>query len=201
MEMIEFDAFTHTYKVDGLVVPSVTQVLSILEDWSQVNREVLAAAGDFGTHVHIACDLDNKGILNEGELDPELLPYLNGWRRFLGESGARVITGELQVASRSHRYAGMLDALIEWRGAICVVDIKTGATVPRVAGPQLAAYELAYNELLATATAGKPEPGHRARKRFVVQLAADSYRVHEMKNRTDWTVFQSALNCWRFKNA
>jgi len=199
--MIEFDAFTHTYKVDGLVVPSVTQVLAILEDWSRVNREALTAAGEFGTHVHIACDLDNKGILNEGELDPELLPYLNGWRRFLDESGAHVITGELRVASRSHRYAGTLDALIEWRGAICVVDIKTGATVTQIAGPQLAAYEVAYNELLATATAVKPEPGHRARKRFVVQLAADSYRVHEMKNRTDWTVFQSALNCWRFKNA
>lgn len=199
--MIEFDACTHTYKIDGMVVPSVTQVLSILEDWSQVDHPTLSAAAEFGTHVHIACDLDNKGILNEGELDPSLLPYLSSWRRFVGESEVHVITGELQVASRVHRYAGTLDALIEWRGAICVLDIKTGATVPHTAGPQLAAYELAYNESFETATAIRLAPGKRARKRFVVQLNADSYRVHEMKNRTDWTVFQSALNCWRFKHA
>lgn len=192
MAEIVFDEARHEYLVGGRLVPSVTQVLSILQDFGAVPADVLAAAAEFGTHVHQAVDLDNKGVLDEASLDPALAPYLADWRSFLCDTGAGVLASEVRVYHPGRKYAGTLDALVRIRNKVAVVDVKTGQ-VPRTVGPQLAAYELAYS--------ASDENEHAIRRRLCVQLTGDGYRVHEQKNPADWSVFLSALNCWRFRNA
>lgn len=190
MTEIVFDEARHEYLVGGQVVPSVTQVLSILQDFGAVPADVLAAAAEFGTHVHQACALDNDGRLDEASLDPSLAPYLEQWRRFLAESGAFVRASELRVYHSGLRYAGTLDVLADWNGQLCIIDIKTGQ-VPRTVGAQTEAYRMAYQS---------QECGVVPRRRYCVQLTADDYRVHPLTNPADWSLFQSALNCYRFKN-
>lgn len=186
-----FDESAHRYTLDGRELPSVTTVLSILEDWRGVDPGVLARAAEFGTHVHQACALANAGTLDEATLDPALAPYLAQWRRFLAESGAEVLASEMRVFHRGLRYAGTLDVLALWKGQRCIIDIKTGQ-LPRTVGAQTEAYRMAYQS---------QECGEVPRRRYCVQLAEDAYKVHPLTDPADWSIFQSCLNVWRFKNA
>ncbi len=187
---IEFRPDTHEYRVRGRVVPSVTTVLGILTDFGAVPAEVLARAAEFGTHVHQACALWTRGILDEAALDPALAPYLAQWQRFVVESGAEIRDSELMVYHRGLQYAGTLDVLAEWRNGLCIIDIKTGA-VPRTVGAQTEAYRRAYES---------QECGVMPRRRYCVQLTADAYKVHSLTDPGDFALFQSCLNVWRFRN-
>lgn len=80
--MLEFDSSSHTYRVGGVVVPSVTQILSPLVDFSMVTPDVLAAKAAIGTAVHLACELYDMDDLIEYDLDPVLVPYFEGWKKF-----------------------------------------------------------------------------------------------------------------------
>jgi hypothetical protein len=182
---LTFEPESHTYRMAGRVVPSVTQVLSILSDFSMVDPAVLEAAADRGTKVHAAIDLDNRGELEEEALDPELAPYVTQWRRFLAESGFTVTASELRLYHKSLHYAGTCDTLIGHRSS-WVLDVKTGA-VPRYVGAQLAAYQHALD----------PRP----RRRLCLALTPTNYSLRECKSLADFSLFQSCLNVWRFKNA
>lgn len=191
MTTLQFDEATHTYRLGGKVLPSVTQVLDCLVDWRHVDRAVLDAAAEFGSHVHQAVDLWNRGVLDEPALDPALRPWLESWKRFLVDTGATVIESEARLACRMPEYAGTADAIVRLGKTICLIDIKTGA-VPRTVGPQLAAYMHAWNEA---------HPDLTVRRRFALAVNGSGYALSECKNPADWSVFLSALNVWRFINA
>ncbi len=191
MSTLQFDEATHTYTLDGKVLPSVTQVLDCLVDWRHVDPAVLEAAAQFGSHVHQAVDLWNRGVLDEENLDPALRPWLDSWKRFLADTGATVVASEARLACRLPGYAGTADLIVKLGGRICLIDIKTGA-VPRTVGPQLAAYMHAWNEA---------NPNLIVRRRFSLALNGSGYALAECKNPADWSVFLSALNVWRFINA
>lgn len=175
--LIELDEATHTYRVDGVVWPSVTQVLALLDRFERVPPAVLEAAREFGTHVHMACDLDNRGVLDEASLDAALLPYLEGWRKFRRDSGAVILESEHRIIDERLRYVGTCDVLAEWKGRRCIIDIKSGQ-VPRTVGAQCAAYAHALG----------------VRLRYCVQLMPNDYRVHALTDPSDWSIFLSCLN-------
>jgi hypothetical protein len=181
---LTFDPATHVYRYGGRVVPSVTQILGMLNDFSSVPPEKLARAADFGRNVHAAIDLDNQGALDEEALDPALLPYLNQWRRFLEETGFVVTSSEQRIYHKRLHYAGTLDVAGVWQNTSWLLDVKTG-WVPKSVGPQLAAYQQAL-----------PTPPKR---RLCVQLTEERYNLHECKGPTDFSIFQSCLNVFNFK--
>ena len=185
--LLQFDPAAHRYTVNGRVWPSVTQVLDLLQDWSRVPLATMLAAQRFGDHVHLACHLWNAGRLDEDSLDAELVPYLNGWKRFIAETGAEVIESELRVHHPELRYAGTLDSIVRCRGEAWLVDIKSGQ-VPATVGAQTAAYERALHASTEL----------RVKRRKCVQLMANDYRIHPLTDLSDWTTFVSALNCHRF---
>lgn len=192
---LTFDEGSHTYRLGGLVVPSVTQVLKILDDsFDRVPLDVLDAAREFGQHVHAACDLDNRGELDEDSLDPALAEYLAGWRKFLKDRRAKVVASELRVADRRLRYAGTLDAIVEIDGFRVLVDIKSGA-VPSTVGPQTAAYASAAREWC-------PELCPGTLHRVCVQLMPNDFKAITLRGAGDWNAFLSALNVyqWRTRN-
>jgi hypothetical protein len=186
---LAFDEARHEYSVAGRRLPSVTQILSILQDFGGVPAEVLARAAEFGSHVHQAVDLYNKRTLDEASLDPALAPYLADWQKFLADSGAQVTASELRLCHPTLHFAGTLDVAALMGRKSVLIDVKTGV-VPRTVGPQLAAYA----ELFRV-------NGGRVDRRLCVQLTGDGYRVTECKDPADWSVFMSCLNVLRFKNA
>jgi len=190
---LDFDSQAHVYRLDGRVVPSVTQLLEPLVDFSMVNDKVLEAARVFGTHVHQACHLDDLGELDWATLDPALVPYVEAWRRFLNESGAVVIASEKPVYHAALNYAGTPDRVLSWgKQRLVVPDIKATSVVPRIVGPQTAGYAKAYQSM----------HGGREPERYCIHLRANgTYSAHPRRESTDWGVFLSCLNIWRFLNA
>jgi hypothetical protein len=187
---LSFDEASHTYRLGGVIVPSVTQVLKVLDDtFDRVPFDVLEAAREFGQHVHKTVELDSLGQLDEDSLDPALAEYLAGWRKFLADRTATVIASEVRVASRRLRYAGTLDAIVEMNGLKVLVDIKSGE-VPKTVGPQTAAYEFAARE------SGLPDQLGR----MCVQLMPNDFKATAMRDRGDWNAFVSALNVYRWRN-
>ena len=58
MAELTFDPEKHIYRLDGFIIPSVTQVMKPLSDekYKDVDQEVLDAAAKRGTAVHSACE-------------------------------------------------------------------------------------------------------------------------------------------------
>lgn len=187
---IQFDAEAHRYTVAGKRWPSVTEVLDPLLELDGIPRAVLKAAAEFGTHVHMATDLFDKGVLDEPALDPHLAPYLAGWKLFLRDTGAKVLASEVRVGHSKLQYAGTLDKSLQWmkrgRARSVQLDIKSGL-VPRTVGPQTAAYAEAHET--------------KFDERYVLQLKPDaSYRLTKLTDLSDWSIFLSALNIHRWRN-
>lgn len=185
--MLTFDPATHTYRYGGVVVPSVTQILAPLSDFSFVDPDVLDAARDFGTAVHYACELDDREELDIDALDPALLPYLQQWRKFCREHGCKWEEIERQVYHPTMRYAGTLDRFGVIDGARGVLDIKSGSDLYPSVGPQLAAY----------AQALEPKTGHLLR-RYGLRLSATSYELKAYTSPTDWPTFASLITLRTF---
>ena len=163
----------------------MTRIIDPLSQLEGIPPDILAAAARFGSHVHLACHLANMGTLDELRLDLALVPYVQGWRKFLADTGAIVVDSERRVWHPRHKYAGQLDAIIEWHAGRHLVDIKSSARVPRSVGAQTAGYREAY----------VAEGGHLNRTRYCVHLLGNGdYRLHRLTNPSDFVVFLSALN-------
>lgn len=186
MTVLTFDAEKHEYRVDGQVVPSVTQILRPLMDFSFVRPDVLQAAADFGTAVHRACELDDLGDLDMEKLDPALAPYLVGWRMFCAEHACKWEAIEQQILHGSMRYAGTLDRAGLVKDKRAVVDIKSGTSLTPTVGPQLAAYARAY------------DPQGALLDRLAVRLYPGGYELKAYTDPSDWPTFASLVTIRQF---
>jgi hypothetical protein len=187
--LLTFDEATHVYRVRGAVVPGVTTILRPLIDFSKIKPEVLEAKRDLGQRVHQACQFDDEGDLDESSIEHDVAPYFSAWRKFLAESGARVVHNEQQVYEPTLCYAGTLDNVLELQGKRWLVDKKTSFAVPMSAGPQTAAYLRALGDSSVT---------HRG----AVRLRPDgTYRFDQLHGSDDWAVFLSCLTLMRFRES
>jgi hypothetical protein len=192
---LQFDEASHTYTVNGVHWPSVTQVLEPLQLLDGIPQNILDAAAQFGNHVHQACHLYDLGRLDEDDLDEPLRPYLEGWKAFLRDTGAFVSNSEQRILHPKLKYAGTLDKTILWKERRYVLDIKSGAEVPPTVGPQTAAYREALLESKSVLDC--------SRTRYCLHLRPDaSYRLHTLSDPADFHLFVSALNIhhWREKH-
>lgn len=182
---LTFDAATHTYRFNGVVVPSVTQALKAagIIDYSMIPQDILRFAAQRGTAVHRACELYDLDTLDESTLDLEVGAYLKGYKAFLRDTGFQPARIEQRVYHPQHKYAGTLDRTGSLGGQLALVDFKTGVMLDGHRA-QLAAYAMAL-------------PMPRRYRRFGLQLKADgSYKIHEFPMRDlalNFNVFLGAL--------
>lgn len=194
MPVIEFDEPTHRYTVDGVVTPSVTQILEAagISDFSGVPADVLARAAARGTAVHQAAWFLDQDDLDESTVDPAIVGYLDAWKRFREVTGATMLAIEERVAS-SLGFAGTFDRLADIpKVGRTLIDIKTGCKSP--SWPiQLAAYTYARF--------GKAQSA--AVRRMVVALHDDGrYDMQIYPQATlarDWNVFAGALAVFQYR--
>ena len=192
-----FNKENHTYTLDGQPIPSVTGILQEggLVDFSKVDPEILDRACKFGIAAHLACQLFDERTLNEDILDENLVPRLAAWKKFLNDTGFVIEAIEEKVVSVKYRYAGTLDRRGLLYSRRTVIDLKTGADFGLATGPQLAAYQGAYNE-------GKPRK-EQIRDRLCVLLNGDGrYKLEPYEDRGDFSVFLACLSIrnWRRRN-
>lgn len=184
---LAFDEATHTYRFLGQVVPSVTQILRPLADFSGVPREVLEAKRALGQRVHLACQLFDEDDLDWASIEPDVGGYLDAWIAFRRDTGCEVLAVEERVCEPMLGYAGTLDRIILINGAKTLVDLKTSIATPRATGAQTAAYMRALGDNSVT---------HRA----ALRLRPDgNYRLDQLTDPDDWSVFMACLTLWRYE--
>lgn len=136
MGNLTFQEDLHEYRLDGVTIPSVTQVLQVtgLSDVSKIPAAVLYRASLFGKAVHKAIELYTKGTLDIESLDPNLIPYLNGWKAFVDDFGYVSKGREHRFYHQTYRYAGTIDQIGEiTKGrhiGEAIGDIKSGCPAP-----------------------------------------------------------------------
>lgn len=185
-EQVEFDAATHTYTVDGKVLPSVTQILQEvgLVDSRWFNDE----ACERGQAVAIITELYDKGILvDESRIADGLRGYLDAWKGFCGAVG--YVNGDIEqpLASLEMGYAGTPDRVCYCFARCTVLDIKAGVPMPH--------YEMqtaGYSRLVT------PPVLHRA---CVYLQANGGYKIRQHDNPRDWDDFAAALRIVNLKRS
>src|SRR6185369_16884352 len=106
---VEFNADKHEYRIDGSVIPSVTQVIgTVLPGWqaSQTKK-------DRGTAVHRMCSLLDDNKLEWDLVSKEIEGRVHAWRHFREDFPSTTVLNETSLAHPIHRYAGTLDRLLE----------------------------------------------------------------------------------------
>lgn len=190
-----FDAATHTYTVDGVVYPSVTQVLRPLYDFSMVGADVLEHKRQIGVATHLAIKLWLDEELEDASVVDPWAGYFRGWLKFWDEMGlTRADVGEAEkpLAHPAMRLAGTPDLPLFIAHGWAVVDVKTADNLH----PAWALQTAAYQELINLNTAGH---SHEIKRRYSLRLREDgTYRLDEHTNKGDWATFLSFYSVHRF---
>jgi hypothetical protein len=189
MSALTFDEAQHEYRFDGRVIPSVTQILSPLVDYSMVPPATLERARQLGTAVHRMTELHDNDDLDEDSLSDELRPYLVGWKKFRQEANFEPITVEHRMFHRGLGYAGTSDRAGVVKGRLAVLDIKKMLTLTPAIGPQLAAYQEQHKS-----------EGLAVLDRYALGLRPDgTYRLQKYEDPLDWQCFLAHLTIQNWK--
>jgi len=190
--MLTFNESKHEYKYNGLIIPSVTQILrgSGLVNLDWIPKELLEEKADLGTKIHKTTELYDQDTLDYEKLHSLLKNYLNGWIKFRETFQFEPLEIEPEYYHKIYRYAGRIDRVGIVKKEITIVDIKSG-THQKTHEIQTAGYQLLYNS-------NKPKK-EQSTKRLLVYLKENDFKVEENKNKTDESVFLSALTIYNYK--
>lgn len=183
--MLTFDESAHQYWIDGVAVPSVTQLVSPLgddfDDMDAVLELAAEAAADRGVtmHAYLAHRLTG-GEPEDFELPEQYSAYGDAVELFLSEHSITPMLIETPLAGEG--FAGTPDLVGEFDGPISVVDYKFVSQLCKVrVGAQL----FGYREL-CEANGVYPE------KLLAVQFLGDGtyrlYPVEGAQSQAAWTV-------------
>lgn len=125
---LEYFDETHTYLYDGIMLPSVTQILSFKypNDYANIPKAILQRAGERGTAVHKSIEIFNKTGSDDGTQQVHDFKFLQkqyGFEVLDSELPLVIFDDDIPVA------CGRLDFTFEIGGKIGVSDIKTNASL------------------------------------------------------------------------
>jgi hypothetical protein len=198
--MLEFDPIGHLYRLDGKIIPSVTQILAeagfVDSQWFTTESQ------DRGTMVHRGIHTHELGLLEDPPA--EFQGYLKAWETFKLASDFIVGWTEHMMVSETYRFAGTADCLgtfaaqhirdkdggeVHYPDRLALIDFKTSESERPWWRLQLAAYHILCDE---------PNRG-----RYSLRLREDgTYRLTEYPRKTlreDRAIFIAALNCFQWK--
>ena len=108
---LAFDEQQHLYTLGGLVLPSVTQIMSPMSSmlYAAVPQAALDAAADRGTRAHE--QVSNYVRYGVFETDEDTAPYVRAFLRFCKDYSPTWQGSEIRTYHRQMMYAGTLDLL------------------------------------------------------------------------------------------
>lgn len=128
----QFDEATHTYTLDGEVLPSVTHIIRFLDvDVDKSRPWMRDAAAERGSAVHEATaliDYDEPDVLENVPYDYQ--GYVNAYLAFLNDYQPEweIIERPMWSAYGSSAFAGTVDRYGTAKGRKLILDIKTGTS-------------------------------------------------------------------------
>lgn len=142
MKQFTFDPDAHIYRLNGVEIPSATQLARFCSADIDKSRPWLAqVAADRGTRVHAYTMLMDYGELPD-TVDIDCAGYLKAYQRFLRSYHPEWIA--IEYMGYAHfsgvDFAGTVDRIGTLSGDPVVLDIKTGVLHPAALSVQLTAY-------------------------------------------------------------
>ena len=143
--MIEFIEEGHIYLMDGVIIPSVSEILHFIfpNKYAGIDKEILNKKAEYGSKIHetIECIEQNKTF---PELDSIQEFSISQYKRLKEKYKIEVINQE-QMINFKDKYCGRFDMIANVNGFYSLCDIKTTATLDKeYLSWQLSFYELAF---------------------------------------------------------
>lgn len=188
---IAFDDVGHIYTIDGIRMPSVTQIMEpmSLMLYRDVPADVLFSAANRGTRAHE--QISNFVLYGIQEVDEDTRPYIEAFAEFEAAYSPTWIGSEYRIYHKALRYAGTIDLIghiyPDDGTGVDVVDIKCTA----VYHPVMLATQLSgYCEALKS-------HGVSVRKMYGLQLQkSGKYRFEQVSDG-----YKTFLHCLAIYNA
>jgi len=179
---LTFDEKEHKYFIDGVWVPSVTQIISPLSSYGAIPKKILDNACDRGKKIDEMCEFYLDGRLEFNSLSDSQKRILEQFVRFLDTEGRgfdfdSVIT-KYRGCNIKLKYAGESDIIIPDQA---IIDIKTRykSLMPLTDPLQLFGYEGIW-------------PGKERYKHYILALYEKKYKFTEVnKTRVEYNQSKS----------
>lgn len=183
--MIEFLEETHTYLVDGVIKPSVSEIMTPLskEYYKDINEDILQMACDRGSAIHKATeDIDqDKGY----DIKDKWKDYVFQYKKFKALRKPKIKEVEQQLTNGE--YCGTIDRIMDIDGDIWLVDIKTSAKInDTLVAVQLGGYKKLLND-------------KKVKKYGVLHLTKTGFKLVEVNPRED--IFEALLKIWKYQRS
>jgi len=189
----QFIEETHQYILDGIIIPSVTQILGAEGFYSgldKINQTILERARKYGLALHKACELNDNKMLDINSLSKPLVKPLENWNKFINDFKVKFILIEEPSYSPTYKFGFTPDRIGYIDGKLTIIDIKSTAEVGLVNGIQLGGYQLGFEDMSKL----------RVKQRWVVKLTEEKYEIIKFENHViDKLVFGGALTCHKWK--
>lgn len=188
---IDFDEEQHIYTLNGMRLPSVTQLMRPLTliAYDGVSIGAMSEAADRGTRAHSQVEAIVKyGI---AEFDDDTEGYITAFQAFNEAFKPVWLASEYRCYHKVLRYAGTIDLIgyvqSDDSNGVDVVDVKTTAAFHRV---MLDCQLSAYAEMLKS-------HGVKVRNRYGLQLMKDGrYRFERLEDG-----YKTFIHCMAIMNA
>lgn len=132
MSELEFEESTHTYRLDGKIIQSISQILRPLSEriLSAIpDQDVVEAARARGVEAHASIDRLNKGLCDRYESN-----YTEAWAKFCDATGFTPTHSEYRTYHPSILFAATIDVLGTLPdGRQMLIDVKTGSKYKHLA--------------------------------------------------------------------
>lgn len=166
---------------------SVTEILDMagLTDYFNIpDKEYYFSLGhavDYATQL-----VDENNL---GECEEVVLPYMEGYKNFLNDTGFEILHNQKHVMSVLYGFQGTLDKVGKlWKHRV-VIDTKCSAICEPWYHWQTAGYMIGYNE--------EYKQPNSVQKRYILNLHPSlgerKYKLTPCKNENDLSIFKAAI--------
>ena len=181
---LQFEPKKHIYKLNGLIVPSVTTLMNPLsrEYYGGIDEKTLHNAAMRGDSVHSA--IESYTLYGIKDIETENEGYLEAAIRWMKDYNVEPHSSEARIYHKFLNYAGTLDLSCLENGVSTLVDFKTTASFsPMLTGVQLEAYRKALES-----------HGIHHDRKLIIQLKKDGTYIRR-------DLFPPEIECWKTFNA
>ena len=164
MNKIAFLEEPHIYLVDGVITPSVSEILHFIfpDKYKGISKRILNKKAEYGTTIHESVEMYEANIktMNIQEaydvtIQAKELTYiqeasLRQYIKLKTENNIIVLEQEKMIEYKG-KYAGRFDMIANIKGYLCLCDIKTTAELDE----EYLSWQLSYYELATGRTFDK----------------------------------------------
>ena len=187
--ILEFIEETHTYLANGMIVPSVTQIMKPMSEeyYNNLPLSVLEIAADRGTRVHKAIEEYEKfSAIQMNEFDSDIVDYVKNYQIAKVLKKFRPINQEFRLTDGF--FAGTIDMLAMYDKQQVIIDLKATSKFNK----ELAEVQLAgYTELCE-------KNGIAVNGTYILHITKKGFKLHKVQ--VNWGKWLELKNAY-YENA